>query len=210
MNTIPAHLDHLVLATPDLAATVADFTRRTGVAPAPGGVHVDRGTRNFLVSLGGSGYLEIIGPDPEQPEPGGPRPFDVDAVSRARTVTWAISPPDLDAAVATARSRGYDPGDIRPMSRRTPDGTLLAWRLTDGDTQHPSGLVPFLIDWGTARHPSASGLPSTPLLALSATAPDPDEIHRLLATLDTELPVTEGPVGLTFTVDTPRGPVTFD
>ncbi|MFC8343911.1 VOC family protein [Streptomyces sp. NPDC057280] len=210
MNTIPAHLDHLVLATPDLAATVADFTRRTGVAPAPGGVHVDRGTRNFLVSLGGSGYLEIIGPDPEQPEPGGPRPFDVDAVSRARTVTWAISPPDLDAAVATARSRGYDPGDIRPMSRRTPDGTLLAWRLTDGDTQHPSGLVPFLIDWGTARHPSASGLPSTPLLALSATAPDPDEIHRLLSTLDTELPVTEGPVGLTFTVDTPRGPVTFD
>jgi len=210
MNTIPARLDHLVLATPDLAATVAEFTRRTGVAPAPGGVHVGRGTRNFLVSLGGTGYLEIIGPDPEQPEPVGPRPFDVDAVSRPRTVTWAISPPDLDAAVATARSRGYDPGDIRPMSRRTPDGTLLAWRLTDGDTQHPSGLVPFLIDWGTARHPSASGLPSTPLLALSATAPDPDEIHRLLSTLDTELPVTEGPVGLTFTVDTPRGPVTFD
>ncbi|KUN21965.1 hypothetical protein AQJ23_28325 [Streptomyces antibioticus] len=210
MNTIPARLDHLVLATPDLAATVAEFTRRTGVAPAPGGVHVGRGTRNFLVSLGGTGYLEIIGPDPEQPEPVGPRPFDVDAVSRPRTVTWAISPPDLDAAVATARSRGYDPGDIRPMSRRTPDGTLLAWRLTDGDTQHPSGLVPFLIDWGTARHPSASGLPSTPLLALTATAPDPAEIHRLLATLETELPVTEGPVGLTFTVDTPRGPVTFD
>ncbi|NUP22716.1 MAG: VOC family protein, partial [Streptomyces sp.] len=81
--------------------------------------------------------------------------------------------------------------------------------LTDGDTQHPSGLVPFLIDWGTARHPSASGLPTTPLLALSATAPDPDEIRRLLAALDTELPVTEGPVGLTFTVDTPRGAVTF-
>ncbi|MCW8377329.1 VOC family protein [Streptomyces justiciae] len=210
MNTIPARLDHLVLATPDLAATVADFTRRTGVAPAPGGVHVGLGTRNFLVSLGGTSYLEIIGPDPEQPEPVGPRPFDVDAISRARTVTWAISPPDLDAAVATARSLGYDPGDVHPMSRRTPDGTLLAWRLTDGDTQHPSGLVPFLIDWGTARHPSASGLPSTPLLALAATAPDPDEIHRLLATLDTELPVTEGPVGLTFTVDTPLGPVTFD
>ncbi|PWI14633.1 hypothetical protein DI272_11030 [Streptomyces sp. Act143] len=210
MNTIPARLDHLVLATPDLAATVADFTRRTGVAPAPGGVHVGRGTRNFLVSLGGTGYLEIIGPDPEQPEPEGPRPFDVDAVSRARTVTWAISPPDLDAAVATARTRGYDPGDIRPMSRRTPDGTLLAWRLTDGDTQHPSGLVPFLIDWGGTRHPSASGLPVTPLVSLSATAPDPAEIHRLLAALDTELTVAEGPVGLTFTVDTPLGPVTFD
>ncbi|MEU6371948.1 VOC family protein [Streptomyces sp. NPDC046909] len=210
MNTIPARLDHLVLATPDLAATVAGFTRRTGVAPAPGGVHIGRGTRNFLVSLGGTGYLEIIGPDPEQPDPQGPRPFDVDAVSSARTVTWAISPPDLDAAVATARARGYDPGDVHPMSRRRPDGTLLQWRLTDGDTQHPSGLVPFLIDWSGTVHPTASGLPTTPLLSLSATAPDPEEIRALLATLDTELAVTEGPVGLSFTVDTPRGPVTFD
>ncbi|MES5818695.1 VOC family protein [Streptomyces sp. RG80] len=209
MNTIPARLDHLVLATPDLAATVADFTRRTGVAPAPGGAHIGFGTRNHLVSLGGTGYLEIIGPDPEQPEPRGPRPFDVDALTAARTVTWAISPPDLDAAVATARTRGYDPGEVRPMSRRRPDGSLLQWRLTDGDTQHPSGLVPFLIDWGTTVHPSASGLPTTPLLALSATAPDPAEIRLLLAALDTELTLTQGPVGLSFTVDSPSGPVTF-
>ncbi|MFI6661627.1 VOC family protein [Streptomyces sp. NPDC050523] len=209
MNAIPSHLDHLVLATPDLAATVAEFARRTGVAPAPGGAHVGRGTRNFLVSLGGSSYLEIIGPDPEQSEPDGPRPFDVDEVDRARTVTWAISPPDLDAAVAAARARGYDPGDVRPMSRRRPDGTLLEWRLTDGDTQHPSGLVPFLIDWGASVHPTATELPVTPLVRLSATAPDPDELRPLLAAVGAELVVAEGPVGLSFTVETPRGPVTF-
>ncbi|WP_458246262.1 VOC family protein [Streptomyces sp. MAI_2237] len=209
MNAIPAHLDHLVLATPDLAATVADFTRRTGVAPAPGGAHVGRGTRNFLVALGGGSYLEIIGPDPEQTDPDGPRPFAVDELAAARTVTWAVSPPDLDAAVAAARARGYDPGAIRPMSRRRPDGTLLRWRLTDGDTQHPSGLVPFLIDWGSAVHPSASGLPVTPLLRLSASAPDPAELRPLLAAVDAELPLTEGPVALTFTLDTPHGPVTF-
>ncbi|TQJ90766.1 VOC family protein [Streptomyces sp. SLBN-31] len=209
MNVIPARLDHLVLATPDLAATVADFARRTGVPPAPGGAHVGLGTRNFLVALGGSSYLEIIGPDPEQTEPDGPRPFAVDELASARTVTWALSPPDLDAAVMSARARGYDPGDIRPMSRRRPDGSLLRWRLTDGDTQHPSGLVPFLIDWGSAVHPSASGLPVTPLLRLSASAPDPAQIRPLLAAVGAELPLTEGPVALTFTVDTPRGPVTF-
>ncbi|MEU9167270.1 VOC family protein [Streptomyces sp. NPDC048420] len=210
MNAIPARLDHLVLATPDLAATVAELTRRTGVAPAPGGAHVGLGTRNHLVSLGGTAYLEIIGPDPDQPEPTGPRPFDVDTLAAARTVTWAISPPDLDTAVARARARGYDPGDIRPMSRRRPDGTLLRWRLTDGDSQHPSGLVPFLIDWGTSAHPTASDLPTTPLLSLRATAPSPAGIRPLLAALDTELPLAEGPVGLSFTVDTPQGPVTFD
>jgi len=209
MNTIPALLDHLVLATPDLAATVAEFTRRTGVAPAPGGAHVGFGTRNHLVSLGGSRYLEIIGPDPERADPSDPHPFDAVALPSARTVTWAICPPDLDAAVAAARARGYDPGDVRAMSRRRPDGALLEWRLTDGDTAHPSGLVPFLIDWGSAVHPTASGLPVTPLLTLSASAPDPDEIHPLLSAVGTELPLTEGPVGFTFTVGTPRGPVTF-
>ncbi|WP_328549924.1 MULTISPECIES: VOC family protein [unclassified Streptomyces] len=210
MNAIPAHLDHLVLATPELAATVADFARRTGVTPVPGGAHVGFGTRNHLVALGGAGYLEIIGPDPEQSAPDGPRPFDVDRLVAARTVTWAISPPDLDLAVAAARARGYDPGPVRPMSRRRPDGTLLEWRLTDGDTAHPSGLVPFLIDWGSSAHPTAADLPVTPLLRLSATAPDPDEIRPLLSAVGAELAVAEGPVGLSFTVDAPRGRVTFE
>jgi hypothetical protein len=209
MNTIPARLDHLVLATPDLAATVAEFTRRTGVAPAPGGTHVGLGTRNHLVGLGGSAYLEIIGPDPRQSAPTGPRPFGVDGLDSPRTITWAISRPDLDEAVAAARACGYDPGDVREMSRRRPDGTLLQWRLTDGGDPHPSGLVPFLIDWGGTVHPSASGLPVTPLLELTATAPAPEEIRPLLAALGTDLPLSEGPAGFSFTVDTPNGPVTF-
>jgi hypothetical protein len=209
MNAVPALLDHLVLATPDLAATVAEFTRRTGVAPAPAGAHMGLGTRNYLVGLGGSGYLEILGPDPEQPAPTGPRLFGVDGLTTPRTITWAISPPDLDAAVAAARAQGYDPGAVRSMSRHRDDGTLLEWRLSDGVGAHPSGLVPFLIDWGTTVHPSASGLPVTPLLTLSATAPDPDEIRPLLSAVGTELALMEGSVGISFTVDTPRGPVTF-
>ncbi|MEU1181050.1 VOC family protein [Streptomyces sp. NPDC005820] len=209
MNTIPARLDHIVLATPELAATVAEFTRRTGVAPAPGGVHLGHGTRNHLVGLGGGAYLEILGPDPEQPAPAGPRPFGVDGLDRARILTWAITPPDLDATVAAARARGYDPGDVREMSRRRPDGTLLRWRLTDGGRPHPSGLVPFLIDWGAAPHPSASGLPVTPLRELTATAPDPEELGPLLSVLGTDLRVTKGPAAFSCTLDTPHGPVTF-
>jgi hypothetical protein len=209
MNAVPALLDHLVLATPDLAATVADFTRRTGVTPAPGGVHLGLGTRNHLVGLGGRSYLEILGPDPEQPEPAGPRPFGVDLLTGPRTLTWAISPPDLDTAVTAARARGYDPGPVRPMSRRTPDGTVLRWRLTDGDCAHPSGLVPFLIDWGDSRHPAASGLPLTPLLEVTATVPDPEEVRGPLAALGTGLALAAGPAALSFTLDTPNGPVTF-
>ncbi|AGS72562.1 VOC family protein [Streptomyces collinus] len=209
MGRIPPLLDHLVLATPELAATVAEFERRTGVTPAPGGVHVGLGTRNHLVSLGGRSYLEIIGPDPEQPEPVELRPFGVDRLAGPRTVTWAISPADLDATVSGARERGHDPGPVHPMSRRTPDGTLLRWRLTDSGTAPHGGLVPFLIDWGDSVHPTGSGLPVTPLLEVRATAPDPAGVRLALAALGTELPVSEGPFALSFTVETPRGPVTF-
>lgn len=209
MDAIPPYLDHLVLATPDLAATVAEFARRTEVTPAPGGVHVGRGTRNHLVGLGGRSYLEILGPDPEQPDPAEPRLFGIDGLTGPRTLTWAISPPDLDAAIATARARGYDPGPAHSMSRRTPDGTVLRWRLTDGGSAHPPGLVPFLIDWGDSRHPADSGLPVTPLLEVSGTAPDPEEVRGPLAALDTALALAAGPASLTFTVDTPNGPVAF-
>lgn len=209
MSAVPAFLDHLVLATPDLAATVTEFARRTGVTPVPGGVHLGLGTRNHLVGLGGRSYLEILGPDPEQTEPAAPRPFGVDRLTGPRTLTWAISPPDLDAAIATARGRGYDPGPVHPMSRRTPDGAVLRWRLTDNGHAHPSGLVPFLIDWGESRHPTASGLPVTPLLEVSGAVPDPEELRGPLAALDTGLTLTTGPAALSFTVDTPNGPVTF-
>jgi hypothetical protein len=209
MNAHPGLLDHVVLATPDLEATVADFARRTGVRPVPGGAHPGRGTRNYLVSLGGSGYLEIIGPDTDQPEPPLPRPFGIDRLTGPRTVTWAISPPDLDRTVARAHAVGYDPGPVLPMSRRRPDGTLLSWRLTSFDTAHPSGLVPFLIDWTGSAHPTQATLPQTPLLDLSARTPDPDGVRALILSLGTSLPLNSGPLRLSLTVDTARGPVTF-
>ncbi|MET9451467.1 VOC family protein [Streptomyces cinerochromogenes] len=209
MNAIPPLLDHLVLATPDLGATVTDFARRTGVTPAPGGVTPGLGTRNHLVGLGGRSHLEILGPDPEQPGPAGPLPFGVDLLSGPSVPTWTISPPDLDAAISAARARGHDPGPVRPMSRRTPDGTLLRWRLTDAGPGEAPGLVPFLIDWGDSRHPAASDLPVTPLLAVSASAPDPEELRGRLAALGTSLTLAPGPAALSFTVDSPNGPVAF-
>lgn len=206
MGEIPALLDHLVLATPDLASTVADFARRTGVTPAPGGAHVELGTRNPLVGLGGRRYLEIVGPDAGRSRARASRPAALEKLPAPRVLAWAIRPPDLDAAVVAARARGHDPGEVRPMARHRPDGTLLRWRLTDG--AHPSGLVPFLIDWGASAHPAA-GLPVAPLRSLAARAPDPGPVRPLLAALGVELPLTTGPAGLAVTLDTPRGPVTF-
>ncbi|MFM9367137.1 VOC family protein [Streptomyces sp. Da 82-17] len=187
-------LDHLVLATPDLGSTVAEVAAATGVAPAEGGRHVGHGTRNFLYGLGssepgggsglgGGAYLEIVGPDPEQPDPEGPRWFGIDTLDGPRLVHWAARVDGIAAAVACARDRGYDPGEPVGMSRRTPDGGSLAWQLTFPQPHGLGGLLPFLLDWGTAVHPTRRALPQLPLLVFEAGHPDPGAVRAGLDAL---------------------------
>ena len=201
-------LDHLVLATPDLAATAASFAAATGVTPAPGGRHVGLGTANQLVGLGAGRYLEIIGPDPDQPASERPRPLRVDNVTDAQLVTWAVRPADLDATVATARRRGHDPGPPRAMSRRSAEGELLQWRLTPAPFGADGGLVPFLIDWGATPHPTTRALPSVELLDLYGTHPDPASVPAALAALDVTLRIEAAArVALHAVLRTPAGDI---
>jgi hypothetical protein len=185
-------LDHLVLAAPDLAAAVGWFAERTGVEPAPGGSHVGLGTANHLVDLGNGGYLEIIGPDLAQPAPAEPRPFGIDALTEPRLVTWAVRTEDIDALVAEARDGGYDPGEPRPMSRRTADGELLEWRLTPTRFEYADALVPFLIDWGETPHPTTRALPRLALREFAAVHPDPASVRPALAALRVDLHIDIG------------------
>jgi hypothetical protein len=130
-------IDHLVYAAPDLAAAVTDVEERFGVRARAGGRHIGLGTHNALLALGAQTYLEIIAPDPGQPEPPVPRPFGVDGVSRGGLVSWALARDDIDAAVAWARSHGYDPGEVADGQRTGPTGTVLRWRLTQRDGRRP-------------------------------------------------------------------------
>ena len=184
-------LDHLVYATPDLEESVRSITKLTGVRPVEGGPHPGLGTRNHLLGLGELRYLEIIGPDPEQPEPERPRPFGIDDLAEPRLAAWAVRAADIEARVARSRAQGYDPGPIEPLSRRTPDGDVLRWRLT-----FPyEAVVPFLIDWGRTPHP-ARRLPVVPLTGFAGRHPDPADVRTRLAALGVELEVDAGAQGL--------------
>jgi hypothetical protein len=197
-------LDHLVYAGPDLADAVARVTALTGVTPAPGGRHVGLGTANHLADLGAGMYLEVIGPDPAQPDPEAPRPFGIDELTEPALVAWAVRTTDIDATVAAARAHGFDPGDPMEMSRETGDGETLRWRLTPPSV--PGALAPFLIDWGSTPHPTTRDLPSLPLLMVTGTHPDPDSVLTVMDALGLELLVRRAAkAGLTAALRTPEG-----
>lgn len=201
-------VDHLVLAAPELDDGVELVAGLTGVRPLAGGSHPGLGTRNALMGLGGGTYLEIIGPDPEQPEPEAPRPFMVDVIDEPRLVTYACRAGDLDAAVAAARAAGVNLGEPRAMSRTRPDGGVLRWRLTPPDMLLYDGLLPFLIDWGDTESPAVTAQGGCRLVELRAAHPRPDAVRAALATLGVTLDVQEAGVpALTATLETPNGPV---
>jgi hypothetical protein len=201
-------LDHLVYAVSHLEAGVADLERRLGVRASPGGSHRGLGTCNALLALGPDCYLEIIGPDPEQPAPAVPRPFGIDRLRFGRLVTWAVRAGDLDRRVERARRAGFDPGDVRAMSRDRPDGVRLDWRLTRRAEPAEDGLVPFLIDWGATESPAVSAPRGCRLIALRAVHPRVPVVSSALYALDVEIALDPGPEpALVAILDTPLGRV---
>jgi len=207
--TAPA-IDHLVYATPDLDATIDALERQLGVRPSTGGRHPGLGTRNALLALGPRVYLEVVGPDPEQPAPDGPRWFGIDALSAPRLATWCASARDLATLQARASAAGVPLGAVRDGGRVRPDGVALAWQVTSPFTVLEHGLVPFFIDWLDSPHPADSAAPGVTLVELVAEHPVPESLRTPYATLGLEVAVrAAGSPALVATLDGPRGRVTL-
>ncbi|RBP63452.1 glyoxalase-like protein [Brevibacterium sanguinis] len=208
---IPECFDHLVIAVPDLAENVEQCERILGVRPVPGGSHPGLGTANALLGLdvdgdgdgdsarGGDGprpvYLEFIGPDPEQdPALAADR---LAGITEPTVQRWAIRPVDFDAVVtaaATAPGPRVDLGAVADMTRRTPDGEVLEWRLTRRMPLALGGIQPFLIDWKDTPHPSSRAMPRVGLTDFRARTPRVAETLRTLDRLDATIDVEAGDV----------------
>lgn len=170
-------IDHLVYAGPDLdgATTLAESI--IGIASVEGGRHVGFGTANRLIGLGPTTYLEIIGPDTSQPAPVFPRPFGIDDLDGPRLVAWAVAVDDIEAS-----RRSLEPAEIGPpaeMTRRTPAGDLLRWRLTPP----VPGPLPFLIDWMDTPHPASHLEQLARLVDLRIEDPDLSDVRAVVKKL---------------------------
>jgi hypothetical protein len=133
-------------------------------------------------------------------------PFGLASDAGPRLLTWAARTRDLDAAVELSRRSGFDPGAIVELSRETPDGKRLRWRLSVAREPVGEGLVPFLIDWGQNPHPSAMSEARCRLDVFRAEHPEPASIRGALAALGCPLAVSRGPRACLFaTLAGPNG-----
>ena len=183
-------LDHLVYATPDLEATCRELEIRLGVRASAGGQHPGRGTHNALISIGPEAYLEIIGPDPLQPET---RPvwFGVDRLTAPKLITWAVRINNLEAFVKEILPNA-NVGAVKSGSRNTPEGTTLSWRLTEPQLVQGVGLIPFLIEWNSRQHPADSAITGPRLVQLRIEHPEPELIRKQLNSLRFEVAIEQG------------------
>lgn len=191
-----AVIDHLVYAVPDLAEAIDWFDEATGVRPAVGGAHDGMGTWNALVSLGEC-YLELIAPDPAQPDPpvsGMPRPFGLDDVlapggTGPALVGFAVRPDDdetFDDVADRMADAGRDPGPAADMSRVTPGGDRLAWRLTFPTER----TVPFVIDWGATPRPNITQAGGVELVDFTIVHPRPFDMLGVMTALGLDITVS--------------------
>lgn len=197
-------IDHIIYAHPHLDVAVSGLEERFGVVASDGGQHPGQGTHNKILALGPRTYLEVIAPDPSQPEPASPRPYGVENVSGGKLVGWALACGDIETAVVNARSRGFDPGDVIDGQRLNSHGALLRWRLTANALS--AGMVPFLISWGDTPHPASGAPPGLVLTDLYVEHPKPQALAAAFAALDTDVEIRDAPTpALVARIVGPRG-----
>jgi hypothetical protein len=190
-----AEIDHIVVGARTLAEGAAFIEQHLGAKPQPGGKHAGFGTHNMLLGLGSGCYLEVIAPDPDQPNPPHPRLFDLDDPSvklmleaEPRLLTWVARTPVLDAVVSRLGPRA---SEVKAMTRGD-----LSWRMAfPPQRQDMDNLIPALIQW--KGESAAVRIPDSKvrLLHLEAEHPEAEAANAALAErgLDEALKVRRSP-----------------
>ena len=194
------YLDHIMYAVPDLENSMAEIADITGIVPSDGGVHPGNGTRNALLGLSNSSYLEIIGPDKKQNLENTLGELLV-SKNTSGIRAWAVAGSDLASVADVAQELGFRLRDRKEMSRKTPEGSLLEWELLFLE----DALLPFFIDWKGSEHPARKAPSGCGLLELSISAEEPKVYQELLNKLQLEISDLEGEPAISAIIRSPKG-----
>lgn len=196
-------LDHIAVACETLQEGRAWVEESLGAKLYPGGKHARFSTHNLLMGLQDGVYLELIAIDPDAPDPGRRRWFDLDEFSGSpRLANWICATDDLTDALALAPT-----GMGTPFKVQRGD---LRWTFVGGeDGRLPfKGGFPAMIDWGDSPHP-AERLPASGLRLerLEIRNPEAVVLQRALAPLlnDKRVVILPGDKAIRAVFSSPEG-----
>lgn len=210
-----ARIDHLVVAADCLDTGVDYLQQRLGVPFSEGGKHINFGTHNALLRLGSAQYLELIALDPQPAAVAQASWYALHSPElqrriavRPRLITWVACTDRLE----TSGGRYAGPDFICESLTRD----QLQWRMCRPADSGlvADGVLPYLIEWETAEHPSKN-LPAVgcSLVELTISCPLTSLLSDELMALglrDTLCIISGQSSGLQAIVQTPSGNVTLD
>ncbi|MFK7752931.1 MAG: VOC family protein [Sedimentitalea sp.] len=196
-------LDHIAITGETLEAARDAVETALGVALQKGGQHDVFGTHNALLGLADGLYLEAIAINPDAPDPGRARWFDLDRFAGApRLTNWICQTPDL---VQTLDQLPFSAGDPVALTRGD-----LGWKMAVPD----SGILPFdnlhpaLIQWTAGAHPATRLAPSgCALRRLVISHPEAQQLQQALFDhlSDPRVVLETGEPNLLAEIETPHG-----
>ena len=207
-----AKVDHIIVAVDSLERGIALMVEATGVTPTFGGVHPGRGTQNALMALGPRTYLELIAPNPADPERGAERVAEYAGFRALTPSGWAAQSMDAQAMHETFLARGLADNGVAPGSRVTTAGDTLRWAtIAPWPEDVDWSVLPFFIEWvAPTPHPATTTPTGCTLAALQVMTPDADTVRALLRTAELAVEVSRADSSaLRFELDCPTGRVTI-
>ena len=186
-------------AVPDLENSMAEIADYHGYSSIRRGVHPGNGTRNALLGLSNSSYLEIIGPDKKQNLENTLGELLV-SKNTSGIRAWAVAVSDLASVADVAQDLGFRVRDRKEMSRKTPEGSLLEWELLFLE----DALLPFLLI-GRLGAPLREERHSVVVSELSISAEEPKVYQELLNKLQLEVSVSGGEPAISAIIRSPKG-----
>ena len=207
-------IDHVAVGTDSLEKGSEVLQAVLGVSLTKGSKHDLMSTHNRVMQAGNESFFELIARDPDAPSPQRTRWFTLDDPStlqrlalKPRSLCWVVNTTDLDALVALSP---IDLGEIVTFTRGD-----RSWRLTVPADGHlpEAGLLPAFIEWSPGPHPSTAQQDlGVTLESVNLSHPDPDRLSVQLRQLQVDhlATVSQGEVGLSFSLQSPKGLVTID
>jgi len=207
-------IDHIMMLSPSAEIAKKYINTRFGIVPEYGGEHPGIGTCNYLLSLGGTQYLEILAPAGPKTTAGSDSEHALVEACRVlespRPHTFCVAVRDFEKLAQTLQANNIEVSAPIKMQRQRPDGALLKWELLTCFDCSFGAVFPFFIKWGDCEHPAKSAPGGCSLQSFVVQHPRQEELAEIFAAIDLPVAVQESQEpGLQIVIVTPNGEISL-